>query len=178
MKLLIALIVSLSAFTAQAESVVSIIASYEFGLSSDENQSEVVTANLHKDGSLVVSAQSFALNGQPIELPKFQAEKKLHPENFNRLLGYAGTLANSEIETVLLFAVCELYAAPHMFYDDLHVARDYNYQDKTFNGALELVQGPQGCWIGKKVYPRDSHSRQIGVRLKETLRTLALELMN
>jgi hypothetical protein len=84
-------------------------------------------------------------------------------------------LANAEIESRYAGIVCMMYPHPSQSENYLSVKRDYDWRSSTFNGGLELVKGPQGCWIGHKVSPKEDAHDIIAEKLKTALRMLAIQ---
>lgn len=171
---LISILIAFFSINAQADQ----IATYEFGVHATHQSYDVINATLDDSGELSVSVSTRSLNGDSLPVIAMLHTKKLHPENFQRLFHYVTVLSKAEIKEEIFGAVCEIYVAPHMFVDNLYVARDYDYVSQEFKGEYKYVFGPQGCWTGHNVYPVVDNQRDVAVRLKETLRTLALEILN
>ena len=58
--------------------------------------------------------------------------------------------------------------------DHLKVARNYDYNTKTFKGELLLVDGPHGCWLSNKTFPKEEYAHQTAHTLKRSIKLLAL----
>lgn len=104
-------------------------------------------------------------------------EKVLNRAVFDSLKTRVVAIANAPIIKKIDLIVCELFAGPLLSNDHLSVARDYDFESKTFNGDIELVSGPQGCWVMNKVMLENERARQQALSLKEALRTLGLDFV-
>ena len=182
MKTIISIFFVLFSINANAD----VIASYDFGRSTDEfnglYKSEVVHANLSEDGVLSVSIQQVGPKVHPLAIAEIVAVKKIHPDNFARLFNSISILSNVEISEENFLAVCAMYAPFYMSHDYLKVARGFS-MDKTdkgfsFSGPLTTILGPQGCWVGYVIKPVSMQHENAANSLRDMIRVLTIELLD
>ncbi|MBT3980377.1 MAG: hypothetical protein HOE90_03440 [Bacteriovoracaceae bacterium] len=163
-------------FNASAES--KIIAQYNFAIheKSDDNirpHFSLYNASLTNDGKFQV-AKAITLDSDK-EL--ILAEKDLSDSVFQLLLMDAKVLSNAKVLETYAGIVCMMMPGPGAFYDNLLVARNYGF-DTGFAGALELIDGPSGCWLAHQTHPQFDHNRTGAAILKRSFRLLTLELLS
>ena len=173
MKSLIAIFVLLFNVSANAE----LVASYEFGRLLDDDKTQVVVADLDSNGTLAVSVQELDKFGTKIGLAEQVGLKKLHTDNFNSFFWSVKNLSNVEVKEQSFAAVCEIYVAPYAFYDNLTVARGYDWGSNVFLQDSKMILGPQGCWVGYRVSPAVERDYHTALNLKSVLKVLALEML-
>lgn len=64
---------------------------------------------------------------------------------------------------------------PTMSNNHLSVLRGFDYNNQTYLGEMELVDGPQGCWVRSATYPKNAYDRTTAASLKTLIKTLTLE---
>ncbi|MBI2519840.1 MAG: hypothetical protein HYV97_05475 [Bdellovibrio sp.] len=162
------------------------IAEYTFGIndfgSEDANVGEYVlkkyTATLFTDQTLkIVEVTTRGDNQwnmgndnqeQVIRIPRLQ--KAVYDILFQDVIA----LADAEIQQTHSAIVCMMMPMWPQSQDHLKVARTYDYNTKTFKGELLLVDGPHGCWLANKTFPKDEYAHQTAHTLKRSIKLLAL----
>ena len=81
---------------------------------------------------------------------------RLRKAAYDLLFNDVVVLADAEIQQSRSAIVCMLMPAWPQSQDHLRVARSYDYERKTFKGELLLVDGPHGCWLSEKPFPKKS----------------------
>lgn len=92
---------------------------------------------------------------------------------FPKIIG----LSNSPIKEVTSAVVCMMIPGPAQSNDHLVIRRGYDFNSGSFFGELELVLGPQGCWVAHKVFPANERATQQARALKNTIRVLTLDFV-
>ena len=86
-------------------------------------------------------------------------------------------LSQAQIKNVHSDYVCMMLPYPTMANDHLKVRRDYIHSSLTFNGPMELVSGPSGCWVADKVFPEHQNDKNAALSLKAALKGITLGLL-
>lgn len=177
MKNLILAVFTFVSIQAQAD----VIATYQFGIRDYTQQNstpQVFTADLTDEGTLNVSVMDLVFSGGDLNtLSEPMASKKLHPLNFQNLLYKIQRLSNLAVNERFNLVVCEIAVSIEMGYNHLSVARNYDHSSLSFMAPLQVVHGPQGCWVGHSISLQEEYGNQIAAELKNSIQALALELI-
>ncbi|MCJ8276665.1 MAG: hypothetical protein MJK18_07475, partial [Bdellovibrionales bacterium] len=95
--------------------------------------------------------------------------------NLNQLKSLTASLVNSEIAEVKYDVVCMLMPSDFMMSNHLYLNRGFDSETETFNGELELVLGPQGCWVSNKVNFKNKWDNTSAQRIKTLIEILTYE---
>lgn len=162
------------------------IAEYTFGaneaVSEEANIGEFVlrryVATLYTDQTLkVVETTSRGENRWSINDENQETViriPRLRKAAYDLLFNDAVVLADAEIQQSRSAIVCMLMPAWPQSQDHLRVARSYDYERKTFKGELLLVDGPHGCWLSEKTFPKEEYAHETAHTLKRSIKLLAL----
>ncbi len=157
------------------------IASYRFAtLDKRDDQSvvKVMRATVSDDRVLTVEL-SVATGDRPFfiggDVITSTHEKVLNELVYDSIRSSVIAIANAPIKKQFSEIVCMMFAGPELSNNHLSIARDYDFKTKVFKRPMELVQGPQGCWVSHKVNFENERAAQQARGLKDALRVLALD---
>lgn len=159
------------------------IASYRFATIDQEvGQGAVKVLEVSVDEDRLLKVKLFKASGDHpwfvgANAESSTQEKELNEAVFESLRTQIVSIANAPVKKRIDLIVCELFAGPLLTNDHLSVARDYDFRTRTFRGAMELVMGPQGCWVSNKVMLENERAMQQARVLKEQLRILGLDFV-
>lgn len=175
MKNLILVICVLFGFNAFAQQD---IVSYEFGMRTGKDYTSTIlkTVKVNSEGMLIVESTPLTVAGSS-EKNKVTSTKELHEKTFSTISSMVSTLSHHKVVRRYSDVVCMLAVPLEDSFDHLSTARDYDWKSGTYLSPIELVHGPQGCWVGASVYFEQDRANIIAVRLKSMLQVLALELL-
>ena len=160
------------------------IAHYRFAVRDNTNQ-ELILMEVSVDDQkeLIVKSKIYESSEQgPIFFPteireEMTVKKELNQFSFDAIFYKVKNLANTAIEISEHQIVCAMMPGPTASNDHLSVLRDWSWDAQDFLGSLELVSGPQGCWVSRKVQPKEQWAKQQALNLKEIIRVLALDTL-
>lgn len=165
------------------------IAKYNFAFRAADGQGiHNVSAVLHDDKTLKLEVVTSHLRPDsprryPLPIVGWETgagvsfTKELAAEVYSILSVDALSLSRAEIEVQVAGIVCMMMPGPTMSNNHLSVRRDYDYNTETFKGEMTLVQGPRGCWVGRKVFPKNQHDQATAARLQATIKALAIDFL-
>jgi hypothetical protein len=172
MKKMLILTLCLMSFGIWADSE-KVIAKSRFALNTNESDSGRL--------KYAVVETELTLSGQFKVLVKGTVEKVeitvLGEKTFDALKNEIKKLSNAELKHTRADIVCMLMPTPLLSHDHLTVARGYHYE-QGFTGALELVDGPSGCWLANQTHPIEAYDLTAAKVLKGQLKVLALETLD
>ncbi len=177
------LLIALSALILATGAFAKDIASYRFATSEFANGIHNIkhfVTTLAEDQVLRVTlvratgtaAWNATREGEPINF-----EQELGDLIFNQLRTQIAGISNAPIKRVLDPMICMMMPGPIQSNDHLSVARDYDWNTRSFLGELELILGPQGCWVANKVYPEHERVTQQAHALKSALKFTTLQIL-
>jgi hypothetical protein len=111
--------------------------------------------------------------GNSVELTK-----RLSSFTFESLKRNIIALSNAEIDQRFNQVVCMMMPGPVQSNDHLFVARGHDWNTGHFFGELELIHGPQGCWVSNKVAPKGGREELAAKLLKNQIKVITLEFLN
>lgn len=158
------------------------IAHYRFAVRDNTNQELILMeASIDDRQELVVKSKIYTTNSQrPIFFPaeireEMTVKKELNQFSFDTIFYKIKNLANTTIEISEPQIVCAMMPDPTGSNDHLSVLREWDWEAQDFLGGLELVSGPQGCWVRRRIQPKDQWAKQQAQSLKDIIRVLALD---
>ncbi|MCR9204163.1 MAG: hypothetical protein NXH75_06275, partial [Halobacteriovoraceae bacterium] len=101
-------------------------------------------------------------------------EKDLNDLVFDQIKTQIVSLSHAPVKRVQAQVVCMMMPGPGQSNDHLSVARGYDWNSGSFLGDLELIMGPQGCWVMNKVFPANERAAGQARALKTSIKLLAL----
>lgn len=102
-------------------------------------------------------------------------EKELNNLVYDQLKTQVISLSHAPIRRVQAQVVCMMMPGPMHSNDHLSIARGYDWNSGSFLGDLELIMGPEGCWVMNKVFPENERAAGQARALKSSLKLLTLE---
>lgn len=159
------------------------IASYRFAISETVDGKILIkhmVATIADDMSLTIDLTKSA-GTRPWFMeevgPTTTHTKYLNESTYNIVKTQIVSISNAPIKRVHTPMVCMMMPGPEQSNDHLTVARGYDFNSASFLGDLELILGPQGCWVAHKVYPENERATQQARALKNSIKLLATELI-
>ncbi|OQW49889.1 MAG: hypothetical protein A4S09_11620 [Proteobacteria bacterium SG_bin7] len=139
----------------------SLVAKYEFAQVEGKNL-KIYDVSLMTENQLVVEI-SHSKNRSKIvrTFPLTRPVAEL-------LMSKTEVLVTAEIEEIENAVICMMLPPFGGSIDNLYITR-------APISAPTLVDGPHGCWVSHKVYPKYEHEHRIAHELKSQLRALALQ---
>ena len=172
MKIIISLLLLVATWTASAS---EIITKYDFGLRTEAGV-RFVQSMLNDDGQLSIEVYSKNLL---LSAARPAADQLLvvdiSDQNFKMIRDIVRGLVKEEVVESFSSVVCMMMPADEDRSDHLYLNREFDQQNDVFTGALELVSGPQGCWVSHRVNFVNQWSNNRALRIKNTLRILVQE---
>ncbi len=142
----------------------SVVAQYEFAQVEGKNL-KIYDVTLTAQEQLVIKVSQSQKSKKAVRV--FNLTKPVA----ELLLSKAQALVTVEIEEVHSPVVCQMMPPAGGSIDNLYIAR-------IPISAPTLVDGPHGCWLSHKVYPKHQYAHQIAHELKAQLRILALDIIS
>jgi len=157
------------------------ISEYRFAIREGDYRNstvKVIEASLEDDGLLsakvTVASGTFSYHPDEVQLPVLYTTQ-LSEHTLSTLKNNIIALSQAEIISEFQAVVCMMMPGPVQSNDHLSVARDYDFNSDDFLGALELVSGPQGCWVSHRVNPKGGRQQLAASLLKNQIKVIALE---
>lgn len=158
-----------------------IIAQFDFAkdrVSGMDSSYTKVRVQLTEEGTLFVSTweglSGYIFAGAENNMDATIEVRDLSEAQFSLIKRDVFQLSRAKIKTTRAQVVCMMMPSPGMGIDSLMVARKYDYNTNEFNGSLELVDGPSGCWISSQTHPESNYDRESAKVLKRSLKLLSL----
>ena len=107
--------------------------------------------------------------------PEATFSKELNKHVFALLKNDIIRLSNAEIEKRTNQIVCMMMPGPTMSNNHLSVLRGHDYNTQEFLGKMELVDGPNGCWVRSATYPKNTYDRAAAASLKGLIKAITLD---
>ncbi len=175
------LFIAVSALLFSVTTMAKDIASYRFATSevvNEEHTVRVFVATVSDDQILKISLTKASgsapwdlnVDGEAIEI-----EEKLTQLAYNQIKTQVVGVSNAPIKREFSPMICMMMAGPAQSNDHLSVARGYDWSTQSFLGELELILGPQGCWVSSKVFPEHKRAEQQAHALKASIKLLTLQ---
>jgi len=172
--LLVALLMSANAMAAN-------IAEYRFAQMGEERGSVHVFKVAVTDSAELDIELTTSVGRPPFYLPQDgevntkDFSKRLNKHVFETLKNHIVSLSSAEIEERMNQIVCMMMPGPAQSNNHLSVKRDYDYRTQEFKGEMQLVSGPNGCWVRHAIFPKVEWQRANAQALKNLIKVLTLD---
>ena len=172
MKTITILITTLFAWSALAS---NIIVDYDYGITNSFEDGKFVQAVLSDDGQLSVSVfeTQFEPNARPAAEKSITAS--VSEKNLEMVANLTRSLMSVKVVTTTSEIICMMMPSPFMESDHLYLNRAYDYDKSEFLGPIELVLGPEGCWVANRVHPEGTWSIETARKIKSIMQVLVNE---
>mgnify|MGYP003683748371 CR=1 FL=1 len=155
----------------------TIIAKYDFGVQNSFDNGKFVKSTLTEDGSLSIEIYNHLILANSAARPSASELifAQINPKNLQFIISKIIPTTQAQVVTTYSEIICMLMPSGFMESDHLYLNRTYNSHTGEFIGDLELVHGPQGCWVSGKVSLDNTQDNQRAYELKSTLKLLINE---
>lgn len=178
-----ALLIALSALLISTGALAKDIANYRFAVSEvvDGQHTVKVLNTTITDDQVMKVTLTRATGSMPwnmtVDGETESFEKDLNNLVFEQIKTQVVSISNAPIKRVQAEIVCMMMPGPAQANDHLSVARGYDWNSRSFLGDLELVMGPQGCWVRNPVFPANERAAGQARALKASIKLLTLEFI-
>lgn len=173
MKTVILSIIMTFSWTASATFAPDVIAEYSYGQYVGDEGAKKVIAKVYENGELLISTQALPdfLQDVIVEEPK-TLSIELSQINTDLFRNNVLSLVDAKIVKTTLDAVCMMMPAMYMNFDHLSLSREYDHFTRDFKGNVELVVGPNGCWIPNKTMLEHDWQNRTALSIKQNIQLL------
>ena len=172
MKTIAFLLTTLLAWSSMAS---NIIVDYDYGIENSFEDGKYVQAVLMDDGLLSVSVfeSQFEPNARPAADQIVTAQ--VSAKNLEMVASLTRSLMSVKVVTSTSQIICMMMPSPFAESDHLFLNRAYDYDKSEFLGPVELVLGPEGCWVANKVHPEGVWPVETARKIKSIIQVLVNE---
>lgn len=105
-----------------------------------------------------------------------RVSENMNDKLYKTIMNKVYSLANAKMKKYdRIHPICMMMPAPSMYTNHLSVKRDYDYDKKYFKKPLQVILGPQGCWVSNPIIPKNNYDVREARELALMLKTLALQ---
>lgn len=169
------------ALVLSTNSMAANIAEYRFAIFADDHKTIHVFKAAVTDTSELEVEMTTSVGRPPFFFPQNgevvtkDFSKRLNKHVFKTLKELAVSLSNAKITKKENQIICMMMPGPALSNNHLSVKRGFDHRSGSFLGDMELVSGPNGCWVRNPVFPEDESQRGNAASLKSLIKVLVLD---